>query len=288
MSRLGCTGQDGRRNGVSGPDARSSDMPRFPRTGRLGGEPDELVLDMILKRASLPPGATPEMAGLPEMLADLAGPAEPDELAGEAAVLARFRSRVRPAGGSGAARRPAWRKAPRRRARYGPRLATGLVVAAIGLGGSAAAYAGVLPGPLQDLAHILFDAPSGRHVPGHQSGVVPGHRSGVAHAVSPPGQQAPQSGVSGSTAGHRAPGIRADPARSALSAAPRLANDPSPQPGRHGRRSRPARPSRTPSRVHHLSQVSDRGVHLSTATVPRQGSRHIIRPATSGPSRWPR
>ena len=39
------------------------------------------------------------------------------------------------------------------------RLGGALIVAAVGLGGVAAAYAGALPGPIQDLAHHLIGAP---------------------------------------------------------------------------------------------------------------------------------
>jgi hypothetical protein len=39
------------------------------------------------------------------------------------------------------------------------RLGGALIVAAVGLGGAAAAYAGALPGPIQDLAHHLIGAP---------------------------------------------------------------------------------------------------------------------------------
>lgn len=245
MSRLRSSGQPRKRNGVSGPDATSSEMRRFPRLGRLGSEPDELVLEMILESVSLPLDTPAELAALPVMMADLSGPAEPGELAGEAAVLARFRSRVGPAGSSGAARRSTRRKAFWRLAPHSPRLAAGLVVAAIGLGGTAAAYAGALPGPLQDLAHRVLDAPPAHHGSGHQSGVVPGHGPSVAHAVTPSRQQAPPSAARGSTAGHRTPGTRADSASSTHSATPRPTNEPSPRPTRH-RRSRPPPPRRTP------------------------------------------
>ena len=42
----------------------------------------------------------------------------------------------------------------------GARLGAALIAAAAGLGGAAAAYAGALPGPVQNIAHHMFGAPS--------------------------------------------------------------------------------------------------------------------------------
>ncbi|MGO9194320.1 MAG: hypothetical protein ACLP8X_38495 [Streptosporangiaceae bacterium] len=64
-------------------------MPGF-FPGRPGGERGEPLLDMIFDRRPLPPGAPPEMHDLARMLAVMAGPAEPGELAGEATALAAF------------------------------------------------------------------------------------------------------------------------------------------------------------------------------------------------------
>jgi len=163
---------------MSGPDALHGEMPGFPFPGRPGGEHDEPLLDMILDRRPLPPGAPPEAHDLARLLAVLAGPAEPGELAGEAAARVAF-SRLSPASVSPAARRPA---RSRRSARYGSRrptrhgsprparrrarpargrvgLATALVVAVAGLG-AVAAYVGVLPGPIQLIAHVAVGAPA--------------------------------------------------------------------------------------------------------------------------------
>jgi len=88
-------------------------MARFPRSNRPSRERDEPVLDMILDRVPPPPETPPQMAALPPLLADLSGPAEPGELAMQAAVLSRFRSRVRSAGTAPPARRkPLRRLAP--------------------------------------------------------------------------------------------------------------------------------------------------------------------------------
>ena len=141
-------------------------MPGFPFPGRPGGEHDEPLLDMIIARRALPPDAPQPMHDLALMLAALAGPAEPGELAGEAAVRAAFSRAASPAGISAAARRPGRRRRTTRSRRFrGParsraRLATAAVVAAAGLGSVFAAYVDVLPSPIQQLAHVTVAAPA--------------------------------------------------------------------------------------------------------------------------------
>jgi hypothetical protein len=245
MSWPGSPGQPGRRNGGAGPDAAPDEMSRFRRAGQLSGEPDEPVLDLILDGASPCPAAPPELAGLPELLADLSAPAEPGELALEAAVLARFRSRARTAGAPGVPRAPVPRKAPWRGAPRSPKLAAGLVVAAIGLGGAAAAYAGVLPAPLQDFAHRTLEAPAARPAPGHHPGVVPAQRPGAGSATPPAGQHARRSAAPGATAGDRTRGTAAHATTPAHPATPGRAH-PSPQPTRHPQPGPPARPTGPP------------------------------------------
>ena len=65
------------------------EMPGF-FPGRPGGEHDEPLLDMIVARRPIPPGAPPEIHGLARMFAAVAGPAEPGDLPGQAAALAAF------------------------------------------------------------------------------------------------------------------------------------------------------------------------------------------------------
>lgn len=55
------------------------EMPGF-FPGRPGGEHDEPLLDMLLERCPIPPGAPPEMHDLARLLAAAAGPAEPGDL----------------------------------------------------------------------------------------------------------------------------------------------------------------------------------------------------------------
>ena len=138
-------------------------MPGFLFPGRPGGEHDEPLLDMIIARRALPPDAPQAMHDLTRMLAALAGPAEPGELAGEAAVRAAFSRAASPAGVSSAARRPVRHRRTRRsreRSRSRVRLATVMVVAAAGLGSVLAAYIDVLPSPIQQLAHVAVAAPA--------------------------------------------------------------------------------------------------------------------------------
>jgi hypothetical protein len=147
-------------------------MPGF-FPGRPGGEHDEPLLDMILERRPIPPGAPPEIHGLAHMLAAVAGPAGPGELTGEAATLAAFTRLRTPAGISHAVPRSARRPVPEWGARGRLCLAAGLTAIAAGLGGTAAAYAGVLPGPIQHLAHEIIGAPAPHHdVYGHAPAVA--------------------------------------------------------------------------------------------------------------------
>ena len=138
------------------------EMPGFPFPGRPGGEHDEPLLDMIIARRALPPDASTEMHDLARMLAALAGPPEPGELAGEAAVRAAFSQAASPVGISSAARRPVRRRRRRHRGRDRSRawLATAMVAAVAGLGSVLAAYSDVLPSPIQRLAHLAVAAPA--------------------------------------------------------------------------------------------------------------------------------
>jgi hypothetical protein len=178
---------------MSGQDAPSHEMPKFARQARLSQEREELALDMLLDGMPLPPEAPPEMSALPLMLAELSGPAGPGELAGETVALSRFRRHPSPAGISSRRkperRMPSW-QSPARRAQ----LAAALTVAAIGLGGTAAAYAGVLPAPVQDVAHHYLGAPAASPHPGkiirraaHRPAPPPAGRALGPHGA-PPGQ----------------------------------------------------------------------------------------------------
>jgi hypothetical protein len=86
-----------------------------------------------------------------------AGPAS-DELAGEAAAMAEFRSRARRPGAASRARR---RPTARRTSLVSGRVAAAAAAAVVGVGSVAtAAYAGVLPARVQRLAHETIGAPA--------------------------------------------------------------------------------------------------------------------------------
>jgi hypothetical protein len=188
---------------MSGPDALHGEMSKFPLPGRPGGGHDEQMLDMIFERRPLRPGAPQEMHDLARMLAALADPAEPGELAGEAAALAAFRRLAPLAGTRPAAPRPLrpWRSRPPARGRA--RLAATLIAAVAGLGGTTAAYAGVLPGPVQEMAHVTLGAPAPHHRGLHPP-AVRGPRQDGRRTLRPARPPAPGQGRKGGTA--QAPG----------------------------------------------------------------------------------
>jgi hypothetical protein len=243
-------------------------MPGFPFPGRPGGEHDEPLLDMIIARRVLPPDAPRPMHDLALMLAALAGPAESGELAGEAAVRAAFSRAASPAGISAAARRSGRRRRGRRPARSRARLATALVVAVAGLGSVFAAYIDVLPGPIQQLAHVTVAAPaphsSGPHrsvtdrTPATRAGLQPGSQPvpGPRHSTGPaqvPGQLTPTPNYKPgptSSPGHRAtgPSCAPDPTHSP-SPPPKASGYPSPPPWSQGEHCTgiPAGPSGAPT-----------------------------------------
>ena len=161
---------------------------------------------MIFDGRVIPPDAPQEMHDLQRMLAALAGPAEPGELAGEAAARAAFIRLASPVGVSLAAsrapahqgtRRPASHRVPRRRQarRAGRRagLAAALCAVAAVLAGTAAAYAGVLPEPVQQMAHATVGAPAPRHH-GSPAQAGSGSRHDTRHAPKPASRPAPLPG----------------------------------------------------------------------------------------------
>ncbi|MGH3290093.1 MAG: hypothetical protein ACRDPD_36335 [Streptosporangiaceae bacterium] len=222
-------------------------MPGFPFPGRPGGEHDEPLLDMIIARRVLPPDAPQAMHDLALMLAALAGPAEPGELAGEAEVRAAFSRAASPAGISAAARRPGRRRRTtrsRRPARSRTRLATAAVVAVAGLGSVFAAYIDVLPSPIQQLAHVTVAAPappSSSPLRSVRPGTASATHSAVQHGSQPasgPHHSASPARVSGqpTPTPHFKPGPTRSPGRPATgsSCGPGLVYSPSPQPKASG------------------------------------------------------
>lgn len=189
----------------------------------------------------------PQQAALRQVLAELSAPAEPGELDVEAAVLASFRSRVPPAAAAGRHSLP--RRSLRRRfAPHARGLAAGLAAITIVAGGAAAAYAGVLPAPLQNFAHRVFDAPASPHPAAHHPGggtpLPPG--TTPARAVSP--TKAPHSASPGPAHTHPQPRRAGHPSPPAHPAWPSAR--PSPHPDRSSHPVPPSQASQPASRSH--------------------------------------
>ncbi|HUA41667.1 MAG TPA: hypothetical protein VMA32_08880 [Streptosporangiaceae bacterium] len=154
------------------PDASSGEMPRVPFPGLTGRDHDEVLLDMILDRRTLPPDAPPGMHALAANLVGLAAlPGGGDlpgggELPGEAAALAAFRRSGSPASTlTLAGEAPEHRR--RRLTAARARLSAAIAVLTVVLSGTAAAYAGALPTPVQDFAHRIIDAPAAHRAGNH-------------------------------------------------------------------------------------------------------------------------
>lgn len=150
---------------MSGPSTSPGEMSGFSLHHGPASELDDSVLDMLLTGQPLPPDAPLLARMTANALASLGDPQRPGALAGEAAARAAFAQTA----ASSATWSCARRARPRRRSvRVRPRLAAVLAAAAISLGGTVtAAYAGALPAPIQDLAHLAVGAPAPHHAAQH-------------------------------------------------------------------------------------------------------------------------
>lgn len=160
---------------MSGPSASPGDMPGFSLLRGPASEPDDSeradseladsVLDMMLTGQPLPPDVPRQARMTADALASLGDPERPGALAGEAAARSAFARSAGSPATDPTTTRPSGRPArPRRSVRVRPRLAA-VLAAAVMLGGTvAAAYAGVLPAPIQDVAHLAVGAPAPHHV----------------------------------------------------------------------------------------------------------------------------
>lgn len=146
--------------------------------------PDEATAERLLSGHDAGPDAPADQRALALVLSAAARPATERERSGEQAAVSAFLAAVAvPSRRAWPLTRPGQRAARRPLRRRIPLLATGgLLAVAVALGGTAAA--GMLPAPLQRVAHTVFGAP----MPGH-SGLPP---SGI-HPSQPantPGQSA--------------------------------------------------------------------------------------------------
>ena len=171
---------------MTGHDVPNDEMPNILRPGRRDALPfSDVALAALLASTEPPAEPAPELRPVADVLAALrAGPAS-HELAGEATALAEFR---RAAGATVPPRRPRHRRTRVLPAWAVGRAAAAMGVAAIGLGGlAAAAFVGVLPAPVQRLAHDTVGAPPAAASASSSSGrVLPqGHRAERNHRAHP-------------------------------------------------------------------------------------------------------
>jgi len=137
-------------------------MPNLPFWRRHNDQADAEQLDQLLDASPFDAAANPEWQSVSDVLRSAAAAAEPSELAGEAATLAAFRRE----------RVGIRHRRPQPIARYKTvianrfstllpgRIAVGLAAGVVTLTGAAtAAYACVLPNPIQSFAHTTIGAP---------------------------------------------------------------------------------------------------------------------------------
>jgi len=169
----------------------NDDMPNFLRPAARDGLPFSDAALAALLAGTEPPDPMPGLQPVADVLAALRSGPTGDELAGEASVLAEFRRSV------GVASAPAPHRPRRVTSLVGARAAVAAAVAALSLGGLAtAAYAGMLPAPVQRLAHDTIGAPAApsgspakTHLARNRTPVRPGvtgstpHRLCTAYAI---------------------------------------------------------------------------------------------------------
>ena len=154
----------------------NGDMPNIPHSPLQDGPAvtDADLAALLAGKEDVAPGLRPAA----DVLAALSAEPGPGELAGEARALAEFRRR-------------AGAPAPRHRAhgtaglssRLSAKVAASAAAGAVVLGGAAtAAYAGVLPAPIQRFAHDAIGAPNAPSAP---------HSPAPGKTVAPSGQLAP-------------------------------------------------------------------------------------------------
>ena len=164
----------------------NDDMPNFIRPAARDGLPFSDAALAALLAGTEPPEPMPGLQPVADVLAALRSGPTGDELAGEASVLAEFR---RAAGV--VAEAPAPHRPRRVTSLVGARAAVAAAVAALSLGGLAtAAYAGILPAPVQRLAHDTIGAPAApsgsparTHLARSRAPVQPGATGPTAHQL---------------------------------------------------------------------------------------------------------
>jgi hypothetical protein len=137
-------------------DVPRGEMPHLPIRRRKGDSAEPPQLEELLGAGAAAPAVSAEWRPVSELLRAASGSATASELEGEAAMVAAFR---RAQIGVPARRRVARR--PRMLATVlSGKIAAAIACAAIGVtGATGAAFAGVLPNPIQNFAHATIGAP---------------------------------------------------------------------------------------------------------------------------------
>jgi hypothetical protein len=135
-------------------------MPNIPQSPLQDGPAvtDADLAALLAGKRDVAPGLQP----VADVLAALSTEPSPGELAGEARALAEFRRRT----GAPVPRQHARRGTAGMTSRLSAKAAAGAAAAALVLGGAAtAAFAGMLPAPIQRFAHDVIGAPDAPSAP---------------------------------------------------------------------------------------------------------------------------
>ena len=145
-------------------DVPNDEMPNTKRPGRRDVfPPSDAALAALLAGTEAPAEPVPGLRPVVDFLAALSADPTGAELAGEARALAEFR---RWTGVPALPGRSRHRKARVLPSRFGAKAAAAAGIAALSVGGLAtAALVGVLPGPVQRIAHQDFGAPAAPAAP---------------------------------------------------------------------------------------------------------------------------
>ena len=145
---------------MTGTDVPNGDMPNIPQSPLQDGSAvtDADLVALLAGKLDVAPGLLP----VADVLAALSARPSLGELAGEARALAEFRRRA----GGPVPRRHARRRTAGLTSRLSAKAAAGAAAAMLVLGGAAtAAFANMLPAPIQRLAHDVIGAPGAPSAP---------------------------------------------------------------------------------------------------------------------------
>ena len=180
---------------MTGDDVPHDEMPNKQRPVRRDAlPPSDAALAALLAGTEPPAEPAPEVRAAADILAALKADPTGAELAGEARALAEFR---RWTGAPALPGRSRHRKARVLPSRFGAKAVAAAGIAALSVGGLAtAALVGVLPGPVQRIAHQAFGAPAAPAAPAGSgsSRVTPQASHAERHAPASPQATNPVTG----------------------------------------------------------------------------------------------